>query len=103
MIMAVEPVIVIIGVVILVSGMVAQPYLRRRAVQSGRALRKRRTGSTEPSTAGTYVGAAFFVAFGVYLLVFQTTDVTRGVPGWLSGGVLVVLSVVLVIRTFRRR
>ncbi len=51
---------------------------------------------------GTYVVAAFFGAFGCYLLAFQTTDVIKGVPGWLSGAVRVVGRVVLAVSAPRR-
>ncbi len=49
------------------------------------------------------VVAAFFGAFGLYLLVFRTSDVTKGVPGWLSGAVLVVCSVGLAVAARRPR
>ena len=98
-----EPLVVGVAVVLLVLRLVARPYMRRRQREAGLALRKRLTGSSEPSTTGTYVVAAFFGAFGLYLLVFQTTDVTKGVPGWLSGAVLVVGSVVVAVTAPGRR
>ena len=99
----VEPWVVVLAVVLLVFRFALRRRLSVHARQTGLAARERLTGSTEPSTVGTCVVAAVFAAFGLYLLVFQTSDVTKGVPGWLSGGVLVVGSVVVVVDALRRR
>ena len=103
MITAVEPLVVVLAVVLVVFRLLVRPRLTTRARQAGLATRERLTGRTGPSIVGSCVVAALFGAFGAYLLLFRTTDATKGVPGWLSGGFLVVGSVVVVVDAPRRR
>ena len=98
-----DPVIVVLAVIAAVLLAILKRWGRRRVREAALAARERRTGSREPSTVGTYAVAAFFAAFGGYLLVFQTNDVTKGLPGWLTGSFLVVGSVVVAVTAPRRR
>jgi ABC-type transport system involved in cytochrome c biogenesis permease subunit len=48
-------------------------------------------GTTDGSRTGTLIVGVFFLVAGLYILVFNWSQVTfRGVPGWLSGSILLV-------------
>ena len=90
-----EPLLAVAIVVAVVLIVALRTHGRRalRAAGGGSAA-----GARQGSATGTYVGAAFFAGFGLFVILVDPMGLSRhGFPNWLLGAALVLIGIALIV------